>query len=152
MLSTIIRTAALAAAFALAACGGPAAVDTKDPKSVVNGFVAAYNAKDVKAMLPLIAPGRTEPFEEAAADKNSDGYKMLFGPMYINAFKGSHGVVDGPRYSPDGVWFKVNDIKTDITVLEVAKDRDGRWYLLEVLFPDRAEYDALPTTPPPSSS
>jgi hypothetical protein len=77
---------ALLSLIALAACSSePPPPDMKDPVSVARAFVAAYNAKDLARMLPLVDQVNLDAIKDALSEgPESEAWQGIFAPDVVD--------------------------------------------------------------------
>jgi ketosteroid isomerase-like protein len=147
-----LRTlAALACALLLAACGGGVAEpDRKDPASVARAFVEAFNAKDLQRMLPLNDAVNIEAIAAAlTSGPGSSDYDAIFVPDMVTRLAAEAGNVEGPRYDRHDAIVKVASTdRGEVYTIVMAKNDNGDWTIVAHSMMGRAQFDALPDTPP----
>lgn len=145
------KLAALACALLLAACGGRVAEpDRKDPASVARAFVEAFNAKDLQRMLPLNDAVNIEAIAAALTDGvGSPAYDAIFDPYMVEVLAAEAGKVEGPRYDDGDAIMKVAATERgDVYTIVLAKGEDDEWAIVAHTMMGRAQFEALPETPP----
>lgn len=142
---------ALVAFLALIAtsCGGPPPVDMKDPVSVAQAFVDAYNTRDLSRMLPLFDQLNMDAIREAlAGGPESEAWRGIFSPEMTAIIGRENGKIEGPRYDRNDAVVKVGASGDgDVYAIALAKDKDGRWEIVENAVLSEAEFQALPPEP-----
>ncbi len=134
----------------VAACGGPPAPDMKDPVSVAQAFVDAYNTRDLPRMLPLFDQLNMDAIKAALADgPESEAWRSIFAPEMVAIIAREQGKVDGPRYERRDAVVKVGASGDgDVFVIVLSKDKDDRWLIAENSVLGEAEFEALSAKPP----
>lgn len=146
-----MRLAALAAALLLAACGGGVVEpDRKDPAAVARAFVEAFNAKDLQRMLPLNDAVNIEAIAAALNDGvGSPAYDAIFVPDMVTRLAAEAGKVEGPRYDGRDAIVKVaTSDRGEVYTIVLAKGENEEWTIVAHTMMGRAQFDALPETPP----
>ena len=143
------RGIAAFALMALAACGGPSAPDMKNPLSVAQAFVDAYNTRDLPRMLPLVDQVNMDAIKAALADgPESEAWRGIFAPEMVAILAREQGKVDGPRYDRRDAVVKVGESGDgDVYAIALSKGKDDRWLIVENSVLSEAEFDAMPTEP-----
>lgn len=133
-----------------AACTSEPPPDMRDPLSVARAFVAAYNAKDLSRMLPLVDQVNMDAIRNAlTGGPESEAYQGIFAPDMVALLASEGGRVEGPRYEGRDAVVKVGASKTgDVFTVELAKDRNERWIIVENGTLTVEEFNSLPTQPP----
>jgi hypothetical protein len=136
----------LLATLMLAACGGEAPVDMKDPAAVTRRFVNAYNARDLSRMLPLVDQVNLDAVKEAlAGGPGSEAYAGIFRPEMNDQLARDGGKIDGPRFDRGDAVFKVGDtVDGDVHAIKLGQGEDGRWLIAEFPTLTEQEYLGLP--------
>ncbi len=145
------RRFVLVGLLATACASEPPPPDMKDPLSVARAFVAAYNAKDLSRMLPLVDQVNMDAIGEAlVGGPDSAAWQGIFAPEMVALLASEGGRVEGPRYDGRDAVVKVGASKTgDVFTVELAKDENDRWMIVENGTLTLAEFNALPTEPQP---
>lgn len=135
---------------AVAACGGPPAPDMKDPVSVAQAFVEAYNTRDLSRMLPLVDQVNMDAIKAALADgPESDAWRGIFAPEMVAILAREQGKVEGPRYDRRDAVVKVGASGDgDVYAIALSKGKDDRWLIVENSVLSEAEFEAMPVEPP----
>jgi hypothetical protein len=147
-----VAMAVLAAcALALAACGpaGEAPLDPKSPVSVAETYVRAFNAKDLKAMVPLVDGENRGTIEAALKDgPESEAYKGVFHPDAVAAIAAARGKVEGPRYDGGGPVFKIAELPNDgAFMIELAEAADRSWTINQYRVATKESFGAMSREP-----
>ena len=144
------RGLAALALMALAACGGPAPPDMKDPVAVAQAFVDAYNTRDLPRMLPLVDQVNMDAIKAALADgPESEAWRGIFAPEMVAILSREQGRVDGPRYDRRDAVVKVGASGDgDVYAIALSRGKDDRWLIVENSVLSEAEFQAMPTEPP----
>jgi len=144
-----LRLTALALVLTAACSSEPPPPDMKDPLSVARAFVAAYNAKDLPRMLPLVDQVNMDAIKDALSEgPASDAYLNIFPPEIVALLAGENGRVEGPRYDGRDAVVKVGASKTgDVFTVELAKRDNDHWMIVENAILTTEEFNALPTEP-----
>lgn len=140
----------LAPVLLAAACTSePPPPDMKDPLSVARAFVAAYNAKDLSRMAPLVDQVNMDAIGDALqGGPESEAYQGIFAPEMVALLASEGGRVEGPRYEGRDAVVKVGASKTgDVFTVELAKDKNDRWMIVENGQLTIEEFNALPAEP-----
>ncbi len=145
------RAILAACALALAACG-PAAeapIDPKSPVSVAESYVRAFNAKDLKAMVPLVDGENRASIEAALKDgPESESYKGVFHPDAVAAIADANGKVEGPRYDGGGPVFKIAELPNDgAFMIELAAPADGNWTINQYRVATKEAFNSMSGEP-----
>lgn len=145
------KLAAFTAALLLAACGGGAVEpDRKDPAAVARAFVEAFNAKDLQRMLPLNDEVNIEAIAAAlAGGVGSPAHNAIFDPYMVELLAAEAGRVEGPRFDGRDAIMKVAATERgDVYTIVLAKGDDDEWSIVAHSMMGRAQFEALPETPP----
>lgn len=145
------KLAAFTAALLLAACGGGAVEpDRKDPAAVARAFVEAFNAKDLQRMLPLNDEVNIEAIAAAlAGGVGSPAHNAIFDPYMVELLAAEAGRVEGPRFDGRDAIMKVAATERgDVYTIVLAKGDDDEWAIVAHSMMGRAQFEALPETPP----
>ncbi len=144
-----LRLAALALALTAACSSEPPPPDMKDPVSVARAFVAAYNARDLTRMLPLVDQVNMDAIKEAlTGGPASEAWQGIFSPEIVALLASENGRVEGPRFEGRDAVVKVGASKTgDVFTVELAKGDDDHWMIVENSVMSLAEFADLPTEP-----
>ena len=134
----------------VAACGGPPAPDMKDPVSVAQAFVDAYNTRDLARMLPLFDQLNMDAIKAAlAGGPESEAWRGIFAPEMVAILAREQGKVDGPRYDRRDAGVKVGASGDgDVYAIALSKGKDDRWLIVENSVLSEAEFEAMPLEPP----
>lgn len=131
------------------AAAGPAVADTdrSDPRAVTDAFLTAYKARDLDALATLVNRYNRNLFEEIAAQGEAHpDYTEVFGGWRGEAADGWDGETLEVRYDGSQAVVRFADLSADETAVLVLDDENG-WAVADINSPDRADYDALPSTP-----
>lgn len=146
-----MRLGLAAAAFSmLAACSGdPPPPDMKDPVSVARAYVAAFNARDLSRMLPLMDQVNLDAVKLAlAGGPGSDDWNAIFAPEAVAVLASENGRVEGPRYERRDAVIKVGTLPTgEVFAVELAKGKDEHWLIVENSILNPGEFETLATEP-----
>jgi hypothetical protein len=134
------------AILALAACGGPASVDMKDPTSVAKAFVEAYNARELARMLPLVDQVNLDAVKDALADgPDSEAYRSIFMPDMVQLLAKDGGELTGPRYDRGDAVFQVGEaVQGDAYTIELSQREDGEWLIDAFNIMSETDFKQLP--------
>lgn len=143
------RTLASLCLLVVAACGGPPPVDMKDPVSVAQAFVDAYNARDLARMLPLFDQLNMDAIKDAlAGGPESEAWRGIFSPEMTAIIGRENGKIEGPRYDRNDAVVKVGASGDgDAYAIVMSKDKDERWEIVENAVLSEAEFQALALEP-----
>lgn len=133
----------------LSACGGPPPVDMKNPVSVAQAFVDAYNAHDLARMLPLFDQLNMDAIKAAlAGGPESEAWRGIFSPEMVAIIGRENGKIEGPRYDRYDAVVKVGASGDgDAYAVVMSKDKDDRWEIVENAVLSEAEFQALALEP-----
>ena len=120
------RTLAFPGVILAAACTPP--LDPHDPRSVANHYVAAFNAKNVKALADLSPPNEAPMFFDLIEQgEKSDSWKILFYERAVEACQAAGPATEVRKDEEGGAWVKVGET-TDGRIVMVGLESQGTDY------------------------